>query len=264
MVRAAVTVHLRDVVAFLDTELAIARFRDYGPNGLQVEGAPEVDTVVTGVSANQQLIDRAIELGADLIVVHHGLIWGGGLGAVTGPTARRLRALLANDVSLAAYHLPLDAHPRLGNNTGLADALGLALADRGSFGDVRGVALGLSGHWAQALARDEAIARIAAGVLGGKAAPFVFPYGPPTVRKVGLCSGAAGDLLEAAAADGCDLFVTGELAERAGELARELQITLVAAGHYATEVAGPTRVADELRRQFPALSVHFVPVGSPL
>lgn len=258
------TAHLREVVAYLDTTLEIDRFRDYAPNGLQVEGAPEVDTVVCGVSANQVLFDRGLELGADLIVVHHGLIWGGGLPTVTGTTARRLRTLLANDVSLAAYHLPLDKHARLGNNTGLADAIGLALADRSAFGDVKGVALGLAGHWPQPLGREEAIARVSAGVLGTRAAPFVFPYGPPTVRKVGLCSGAAGDLLEAAVAAGCDLFITGELAERAGELARELQITLVAAGHYATEVYGPQRVADELRRQFPQLSVHFVPVPTPL
>lgn len=257
-------VHLREVVAYLDTTLEIERFRDYAPNGLQVEGAPEVDTVVTGVSANQALFERAIELGADLVVVHHGLIWGGGLGTVTGPTARRLRQLLANDVSLAAYHLPLDKHARLGNNTGLADAIGLTLNGRAGFGDVRGVALGLSGTWPEPLAQDDAIGRIASGVLGKRAAPFVFPYGPPVVRKVGLCSGAAGDLVEAAAAHGCDLYVTGELAERAGELARELQITLVALGHYATEVYGPTRVADELRMQFPTLSVHFVPVPTPL
>ena len=253
-------VHLRDVVAHLDTTLEIDRFRDYGPNGLQVEGAPEVDTVVTGVSANQALFDRAIELGADLIVVHHGLIWGGGLSSVVGPTARRLKQLLAHDVSLAAYHLPLDKHARLGNNTGLADAMGLTLAGRAGFGDVRGVALGLSGTWPEPLSRDDAIARVTAGVLGQRTAPFVFPFGPPQVRKVGLCSGAAGDLLEAAATHGCDLYVTGELAERAAELARELQITLIAAGHYATEVYGPMRVADELRMQFPSLSVHFVPV----
>ncbi|MEZ4402031.1 MAG: Nif3-like dinuclear metal center hexameric protein [Kofleriaceae bacterium] len=234
------------------------------PTGCEVEGAMEVDTVVTGVSANQALFDRAVELGADLVVVHHGLLWGPGLGPITGPTARRLRTLLANDVSLAAYHLPLDKHARLGNNTGLADAMGLALADRTAFGDVKGVALGLAGAWAAPVSRAEAIARVTAGVLGARAAPFVFPYGPATVRKVGMCSGAAGDLVEAAVAAGCDLFVTGELAERAGELARELQITLVAAGHYATEVFGPTRVADELRRQFPTLTVHFVPVVTPL
>ncbi len=254
------TVHLRDVVAYLDATLEIDRFKDYAPNGLQVQGAPEVDTVVTGVSANQALFERALELGADLVVVHHGLIWGGGIGRVIGPTAARLRQLLAHDVSLAAYHLPLDKHARLGNNTGLADAIGLTLAGREPFGDVKGVALGLSGAWPQPLGRDDAIARITAGVLGKRAAPFVFPYGPELVRKVGLCSGAAGDLVEAAAAARCDLYVTGELAERAAELARELQITLIAAGHYATEIYGPQRLADELRMQFPALSVHFVAV----
>lgn len=258
------TVHLRDVVAYLDATLEIDRFKDYAPNGLQVEGAPEIDTIVTGVSANTALFERAIELGADLIVVHHGLIWGGGIGRVTGPTAVRLKLLLANDVSLAAYHLPLDKHVRLGNNTGLADAIGLALAGRDAFGDVRGHALGLSGAWPQPLGRDEAIARVTAGVLGKRAAPFVFPHGPDVVRKVGLCTGAAGDLLEAAAAAGCDLFLTGELAERAAELARELQITLIAAGHYATEVYGAHRLADELRMQFPSLSVHFVGVPTPV
>jgi dinuclear metal center YbgI/SA1388 family protein len=262
--RPAMPVHLRDVIGHLDTTLEIDRFKDYAPNGLQIEGAPEVDTIVTGVSACQALFDRAIELGADLVVVHHGLIWGGGLQRVTGVTARRIGQLLASGVSLAAYHLPLDKHPRLGNNTGLADVIGLALAGREAFGDVRGVALGLAGVWPTPLSRDEAIGRVAAGVLGKRTAPFVFPYGPETVRKVGVCSGAASDLLEAAAAAGCDLFVTGELAERAGELARELQITLVAAGHYATEVHGPTRLADELRLAFPSLSVHFVGVPSPL
>lgn len=257
-------VHLRDVVAYLDTTLEIDRFRDYGTNGLQVEGAPEVDTIVTGVSANQHLFERALQLGADLLVVHHGLFWGGGLASITGPTARRLRQLLAHDVSLAAYHLPLDKHARLGNNTGLADAIGLALADRTAFGDVRGHALGLAGAWPTPLSRDEAISRVTAGVLGHRAAPFVFPHGPDLVRKVGLCSGAAGDLLEAASLHGCDLYLTGELAERAAELARELQITLVAAGHYATEVFGPQRLADDLRRQFPALSVHFVGIPTPI
>jgi len=257
-------VHLREVVAHLDTTLEIERFRDYGLNGLQVEGAPEVDTVVTGVSANQALFERALDLGADLIVVHHGLIWGGGLASVTGPTARRLKQLLAHDVSLAAYHLPLDKHARLGNNTGLADAIGLQLAGRAAFGDVRGIELGLSGTWPESLSRDDAIARAAAGVLGQRAAPFVFPYGPAVVRKIGVCSGAASDLLEAASSHGCDLYITGELAERAAELARELQISLVALGHYATETFGPSRIADELRMTFPALSAHFVPVPTPI
>jgi dinuclear metal center YbgI/SA1388 family protein len=256
----SVPVHLRDVIGHLDTTLEIERFRDYAPNGLQVEGAIEVEKVVTGVSASVELISRAIEVGADLIVVHHGLVWGGGLAKIAGPMRQRLKLLLGNDVSLAAYHLPLDKHARLGNNAGLADALGLEA--RTAFGDVRGTALGLAGAWERPLAKGDAIAKIGAAV--GGPARFVFPYGPEQVKKVGLCTGAASDLLEAAAQAGCDLFVTGELAERAADLAKELQITLVAAGHVATEVFGPMRLADELRGAFPGLDARFIHVANPL
>ena len=145
-------VHLREVIGHLDSTLEIDRFRDYAPNGLQVEGAREVDTIVTGVSASAELIGRAIELGADLIVVHHGLIWGPGLTKIAGPLARRLQLLLGSDVSLAAYHLPLDKHARLGNNAGLCDALGLGPA-RDPFGDVRGTPLGLAGVWPAPLSK---------------------------------------------------------------------------------------------------------------
>lgn len=254
--------HLRDVVGFLDQTLEIERFRDYAPNGLQVEGAPEVEHVVTGVSASAELISRAIELGADLIVVHHGLVWGGGIARIAGPMRLRLKLLLGNDVSLAAYHLPLDKHAQLGNNAGLADALGLA--DRTAFGDVRGTALGLAGTLEQPLGKGDVIARIGAAVCGGAPPRFVFPYGPEQVKKIGVCSGAASDLLEAAAQAGCDLFLTGELAERAGDLAKELQVTLVAAGHVATEVFGPMRLAEALRARFPGLDARFVHVPSPL
>jgi dinuclear metal center YbgI/SA1388 family protein len=256
-------VHLRDVVGYLDATLEIERFKDYAPNGLQVEGVLEVDRIVTGVSASAELIGRAVELGADLIVVHHGLVWGPGLSRIAGPLARRLKLLLGNDVSLAAYHLPLDKHARLGNNTGLADALGLS-PTREAFGEVRGTALGLAGTWSTPLSRADAIARVGAGVCNGREPRFVFPHGPDHVRKVGLCTGAASDLLEAAAAAGCDMFVTGELAERAGELAKELQITLVAAGHVATEVFGVMRLADELRMKFPGVETRYIDVPSPL
>lgn len=255
--------HLREIIGYLDATLEIDRFRDYAPNGLQVEGALEVEAVVTGVSASAELIARAIEAEADLIVVHHGLIWGGGLTKIAGPMAKRLQLLLGNDCSLAAYHLPLDKHARLGNNVGLCDALALGPV-REAFGDVRGHALGMSGSWSAPLTRDEAIGRVAGGVCNGQTPRFVFPYGPAHVRKVGVCSGAASDLLEDAAATGCDLFLTGELAERAGDLAKELQITLIAAGHYATEVFGPMRIADELRMKFPTLRCEFVPSPSPL
>ncbi|HUS32558.1 MAG TPA: Nif3-like dinuclear metal center hexameric protein [Kofleriaceae bacterium] len=256
-------VHLREVVGYLNQTLEIERFKDYAPNGLQVEGALEVERVVTGVSASAELISRAIELHADLVVVHHGLVWGHGLTSVTGPLARRLKLLLGNDVSLAAYHLPLDKHARLGNNTGLADALALG-PQREAFGDVKGVALGLAGSWSTPLSRNDAVARVGGGVCKGQSPRFAFPYGPEQVRKVGVCSGAASDLLEAAAAAGCDMFVTGELAERAGDLARELQITLVAAGHVATEVFGPMRLAEEIKMRFPGVEAQFVHVANPL
>ncbi|HEY5927964.1 MAG TPA: Nif3-like dinuclear metal center hexameric protein [Kofleriaceae bacterium] len=256
-------VHLREVIGYLDSTLEIDRFKDYAPNGLQVEGVLEVERIVTGVSASAELITRAIELGADLIVVHHGLVWGPGLTKIAGPLARRLKLLLGNDVSLAAYHLPLDKHARLGNNTGLCDALALG-ATRDAFGDVRGTLLGLAGTWSPALSQQDAIARVASGVCNGETPRFVFPYGPELVRKVGVCTGAASDLLEAAALSGCDMFVTGELAERSGDLAKELQITLVAAGHVATEVFGPMRLADELRMRFPSVETQFVYVANPL
>ena len=182
-------VRLREVIGFLDETLLISKFRDYGVNGLQVEGSPEVDRVVTGVSANMDLLQKAAEVGADLVVVHHGLVWGGGIDRVTGALARRLGFLLEHRISLAGYHLPLDAHARLGNNVGLADAIGLG-PERGAFGDVKGHALGLSGAWREPLTRDEAVGRIAATVLGGAAPRFVFPFGPDSVRMVGLCTGA--------------------------------------------------------------------------
>jgi dinuclear metal center YbgI/SA1388 family protein len=259
----AMTVPLRDLLAHLDATLEIGQFRDYAPNGLQVEGKRLVKKVVTGVSASAALLERAIERGADLVIVHHGLIWGGGLGKIEGPMARRLKLLLAHDVSLAAYHLPLDKHPRLGNNAGLADALGLE-GERSWFGDVRGVPLGLAGSWGAPLPLAQALERISAGVCQGTSPRFAFPYGPAEVRRVGLCTGAASDLIEEAARAGCDMFVTGELAERAGDLARELEITLVAAGHYATEIFGPMRIADELARVFPVIAAEFVPSPSPL
>lgn len=257
------TVRLTDVVGYLDEVLEVDSFRDYGPNGLQVEGSREVDTVITGVSANMALFERARQHNADLIVVHHGLIWGAGVPRVTGAVARRLEFLLGHGISLAAYHLPLDKHPRVGNNVGLCDALGLS-SDRGEFGDIRGHKLGVSASWSEPVPRAEAVSRIAQTVCGGAEPSFVFPHGPDMVRTVGVCSGAASDLLEEASAAGCDLFLTGELAERSAGLAEELQITLVGAGHHYTEVFGARRLVDELKFKFPGITAQFVDVPSPL
>lgn len=257
------SVALHEVVSFLDTTLDIGRFRDYGPNGLQVEGDREVSTIVTGVSATMELFAAANAQSAKLVVVHHGLIWGSGLRTITGSAARRLGFLLRNGMSLAGYHLPLDCHPELGNNAGLCDALELD-GERTGFGDVRGHALGVAATWSEPRSRDDAIAAIAKGVCNGQTPRFVFPHGPETVAKVGLCTGAASDLLEDAAAAGCDLYLTGELAERAAPLARELGITLVAAGHHATEIFGPERLRTALAEQFSGIRCEFIDIPNPL
>jgi len=258
------SVALSRIVGHLDQVLEVDRFRDYGPNGLQVEGKADVSRVVTGVSASMALFEAAADANADLIVVHHGLIWGPGLGRVTGTSARRLRALLARDISLAAYHLPLDAHRSLGNNVGMAEALGLDKNSWRWFGDVRGHALGLAGDFAEPLSRAAAVERISASVLAGAEPNFVLAHGPGDVRTVGLCTGAASDLLEDAAAAGCDMFISGELAERSAGLAAELGVTLVGAGHHCTEVFGVRSIAAHLREQYPGVETQFIDIPSPL
>lgn len=257
------TVRLQEVVSFLDSTLEIERFRDLCPNGLQVQGSAEVDRIVTAVSANAEVFERAIELEADLVVTHHGLIWGNGIERVTGNIAERLKLLLSHSVSLASYHLPLDAHSRLGNTVGLADAIALQ-ANRRTFGEGLGQKMGLLGNWAAPISQQEAVARIASGVCHGHTPRFVFPFGPNQVRTVGLGTGSSSALLESAAQEGCDLFVTGELSEQSAAIAKELQITLVAAGHYATEVFGAMRLVDELRMKFADIQVEFVDVFNPI
>ncbi|MBL4636265.1 MAG: Nif3-like dinuclear metal center hexameric protein [Kofleriaceae bacterium] len=261
------TVRLHEVVSFLDSTLEIEGFRDSGLNGLQVQGSAEVDRIVTAVSASAEVFERAIELDADLVVVHHGLIWGKGIERVTGTMARRLNLLLSHSMSLASYHLPLDVHPRLGNNVGLADAIALQ-ANRSTFGRApgqeTGPEIGLLGAWGSSLSLQDAVLRIGAGVCNGQTPRFVFPFGPQQVRTVGLCTGAASFLLEAAAQAGCDIFVTGELSENSVAIAKELQITLVAVGHYATEVFGVLRLVDELRMKFADLQIDFVDVPTPI
>ena len=253
---------VKNIVAFLDDALQIKRFKDYGPNGLQVEGQDEVTRVITGVSANAALLEAAIASKAELIVVHHGIIWGSGISRVTGTMRNRLRMLLANNISLAGYHLPLDRHGEYGNNIGLANALGL----KGKvewFGSVRGEPMAMAITLDTPCRRDDLIKRIETDVSHERI-PFSFAHGPETISKVGLCTGAASDYLEGAAEIGCDFYITGELAERASEVARELGTTLVAAGHYDTEVFGPKALAEVIGKQFPNVEATFVELECPL
>lgn len=249
----------RDLIAHLDELLDSAAFEDYGPNGLQVPGGAEVHTVVTGVSANLELFERALALKAGLVVVHHGLFWDNGPRALDEPMARKLRLLLENDIALAAYHLPLDGHQEHGNNAQLAAAIG---ASRWTpFGFVKGTAIGVAAQFDEPIGRSLLVDRVRAAVEGRE--PLAFLEGPDPVRSVGIVSGAAADSVHEAIAAGLDAFVTGEPAERVMAVARENAITFIAAGHHATERLGPRRLGELLAERF-GVAHEFVDVPNPI
>jgi dinuclear metal center YbgI/SA1388 family protein len=245
---------LTDVIAFLDELLDSERFEDYGPNGLQVPGATQITTVVTGVSAHGELLQRAAERNADLVLVHHGLFWKGQPLEVTPAMHLRLGKLFANDIALAAYHLPLDAHREHGNNALLAQSLGLHNVKP----------LGELGAQGTLLEPEslEAFAKRAANALGGRE-PLVISGGEHPVTKVGLVTGAGTDYMQDALDAGCDTFVTGEPAERAYGAAKDNSIHFVAAGHHATETFGVKRLGELLADKF-SVEHHFEDIENPI
>jgi dinuclear metal center YbgI/SA1388 family protein len=233
---------LTKLLGYLDGLLDPEAFSDYGPNGLQVPGKAEVETVATGVSAHGPLIEQAAAAGADLVVVHHGLFWRGDPLEITPTLHRRLKPLFAHDIALAAYHLPLDAHPEHGNNALLADALGLQ--ERAPFADV-GFAGTLPGDGLD----TAAFAALLRDAVGGRE-PLHLPGGPQRIRSVGIVSGGATDNVVDAIDAGLDAFVTGEPAERALGLAADGGIHFFAAGHHATETFGVRRLGELLAAEF--------------
>jgi len=230
-----------------------ARFKDYGPNGLQVEGRAEVNRLVCGVTASLALIDAAIAAGADAILVHHGLFWRGQDGRVTGWMKQRLARLIQHDINLFAYHLPLDAHPELGNNAQLGKRLGWT-AD-GRFGEQD---LGFI-----ASAASTTLAGLAAQLrtLTGREPVLVEGDGRP-LRRVAWCTGGAQGYFEAAIAAGADVFVTGEISEPQAHYARETGVAFMAAGHHATERYGVQGVGERVAAEL-GLDVRFIDVPNP-
>ena len=247
------------IVEFCDGLLEIERFDDYGPNGLQVPGRREVSAVVTGVTPTRAFLEAAVESGADLAITHHGLFFGEGSPALTEQQAARLRTLLAADVSLAAYHLPLDAHRELGNNALLCASLGLEPLEQ-RFGEVKGIAIGVVGNDAEGVEAGELFARVES-LLGRE--PLVFESGPPRVHTVGIVTGAAASLIGEAAALGLDAFLTGEPAEHAMGDAHENGLHFIAAGHYATETLGVRRLGELVAERF-GVAHTFVDVPNPI
>ena len=242
-----------ELLRHLDATLEAPRFKDYCPNGLQVEGAAEVRRIVCGVSASQALIEAAVEIGADTLLVHHGWFWRGEDPRVLGMRRRRLATLLAHEVNLIAYHLPLDAHSEFGNNAGLAKACGWRV--EGRFLDQE---IGYFGA-----AADDSVAALAARletVLGRQ--PTVVGNTGRALRRIAWCTGAAQDSLEAAVAIGADAFISGEISERTVLAARECDIAYLAAGHHATERFGPIALAEHLGARF-GLDARFIDIDNP-
>ena len=246
--------HRAEIETHLAELLAVDRFKDYGPNGLQVEGRAEVRHLVSGVTASLALIDAAIEAGADALLVHHGLFWRGQDGRITGWLRQRVARLLAHDISLFAYHLPLDAHATLGNNAQLGGRLGLMADAR--FGEQD---LGFIGPASASTSLPE-FAQQVQRALGR--APLVLPGDGRPRRRLAWCTGGAQGHFEAAIAAGADAFVTGEVSEPQAHLARETGVAFLACGHHATERYGAPALGAHLAAHF-EIQHQFIDIDNP-
>lgn len=245
----------KEIEDYLNTLLSADAFKDYGPNGLQVEGRAEVRRIVSGVTASRDLIDAAIADKADAILVHHGLFWRGQDGRLVGWLGERVRRLMAHGVNLFAYHLPLDAHPEFGNNAQLGRQLGLSADAR--FGEQD---LGFAGPAGSNNSLDGLAARVQVA-LGGRV-PLVLPGDGRALARIGWCSGGAQGYFEAAIAAGVDVFLTGEVSESQAHLARETGVAFLACGHHATECFGAPAVAAHVAERF-GLAHRFIEIANP-
>jgi dinuclear metal center YbgI/SA1388 family protein len=243
---------LRDYNASL---LQTGLFKDYCPNGVQVEGRAIVRRIASGVTASQQVLDEAIAWGADAILVHHGYFWRNEEATLVGIKKKRIAQLLRNDVSLLAYHLPLDAHAELGNNARLGKLLGLVA--QGRFGD-QNIA------WLGELERPQSLVQFAQQVTHDlQRAPQVIGEGAKSISKVAWCSGGAQNYFEAAIAQGVDAYITGEISEQNFHLANESGVAFIAAGHHATERLGIQALGEHLAMQF-GLEHRFFDQANPI
>jgi dinuclear metal center YbgI/SA1388 family protein len=233
--------------------LDLDAYPDYGPMGMQVEGADEVRRIACGVSASLALFERAAELDAQMLLVHHGLIWDNDSRRIDRTMRTRLQALFDADITLAAYHLALDAHPELGNNALLAKQLGIEPKERFA-------GIGFGGPL-RPPTEAQRFARRVSEKLGRE--PLVFPHGPDTVKRAAVVTGRGGRYFADAAAAGYDLFLTGEAEEPAMHLARELGVHYVAAGHYATERLGVQALAKRLAEHF-EIEADYIELGNPV
>ena len=251
------------LVAFCDDYLEASAFKDYAPNGLQVDGGQPIRCIVTGVTACEALIDAAIAANADAIMVHHGYFWKGESEPITGIKGRRIRKLMQHGISLIAYHLPLDAHPMIGNNAKLAQALGLTITGAlypHEAHPVGNIATCLPQSAEQLTATiTQALNRAPLHIASGSSSPDT---SEKIIERIGLCTGGAQDMIEQAALMHCDAYISGEISERTTHSARELEIDYFACGHHATERGGIQALGEVVAQHF-ALKVTFIDIDNP-
>ncbi|MCL5957946.1 MAG: Nif3-like dinuclear metal center hexameric protein [Chloroflexi bacterium] len=248
-----------EIIQFLDEHLEVSRIRDYGPNGLQVIGKPEVQKIVVGVSASLDLFRQAASRSADMIIVHHGLFWENTPRPIKTLMRDRLKILFDREMTLLAYHLPLDRHPEVGNNIQILRRLGLDLVSA-ELGRHDGTFIGVIGRLPRRKPFDDFV-KLVNRAIGD--AVVVLPFGPSQAHVVGIVSGGgAGDILEAAE-KGCDVFLTGEPKEPTTALAKEMGMNFIAAGHYNTERLGVEALGDLVEEKF-GVPVDFIDIPNPV
>jgi len=246
-----------DLLSFLDQLLQPSKIKDYCPNGLQVEGAHQVNHIVTGVTASQALIDAAIAQGANTLLVHHGYFWKGENQTITSLKKKRIKSLLLADINLIAYHLPLDIHPILGNNAQLAKLFNIVDMEGLEPGNMQSVAV--KGVLAAPKTVNE-LTSLIEKKLGR--APLVEGAGDKEIKTVAWCSGGGQNFIEMAGEQGIDAFITGEVSEQTIHLAREYNIAFFAAGHHATERYGVKALGEFIADNL-AVSVNFIDIDNP-
>ncbi|MDH1801550.1 Nif3-like dinuclear metal center hexameric protein [Acinetobacter johnsonii] len=243
---------LQDIIQWCDQTLKSPEFKDYAPNGLQIEGKTEVHKILAAVTASQDAIDAAIRENADLLLVHHGYFWKGEAYPITGMRGKRIKSLIQHDISLLAYHLPLDSHPSLGNNAAIADLLELERIE--TLDPSERHPIGNIGYLNQPMPVEE-FKKFVSEKL--KFDAIHLPADKTMIEKVGFCTGGAQDFIVKAAEQGCDAYISGEVSERTFYEAKELGIHYFACGHHATERYGVQRLGQAISEQFDIEYVYF-------
>ncbi len=246
---------LKELESYLDLLLNVSQFRDYCPNGLQVEGRSEIRTIVSGVTASFELLQAAIDKKADAVLVHHGYFWRGENECLIGMKRRRIALLIAHDVSLFAYHLPLDAHSEMGNNSQLGNRLGFV--ETGRFGEQN---IAVHGCLSQVVSLKELSVSVEQILLRR---PLVIGEETKPIRRIAWCTGAAQDYFDEAIRLGVDVFITGEISERTVHAARESGVAFISAGHHATERYGVQALGEHIAQKFD-IAHQFIDVDNPV